>query len=40
MPVPDFQSMMLPFLQFAIDGKEHDFRSVADFIANHFKLTP
>src|SRR5271170_354122 len=39
MPVPDFQSMMLPFLQFATDGKEHDFSQVVDFIANHFELT-
>src|SRR5688572_339281 len=39
MPVPDFQSMMLPFLQFASDGKEHELREAIEFIATHFKLT-
>jgi restriction system protein len=39
MPVPDFQSMMLPFLQFAADGKEHELGEVAEHIAAHFKLT-
>jgi restriction system protein len=39
MPVPDFQSMMLPFLQFAADGKEHDLSEAADYLAKQFKLS-
>lgn len=38
MAVPDFQSMMLPFLQFAADGKEHELVEVTDHLANFFKL--
>jgi restriction system protein len=40
MPVPDFQSIMLPLLQFAADGKEKKFSEAIDFIAEQFKLTP
>ena len=40
MSVPDFQSMMLPFLQYAADGKEHEISVVTEQIAQHFKLTP
>ncbi len=40
MAVPDFQSMMLPFLQFAADGNEHELSAVTEHIAQHFKLTP
>lgn len=40
MPVPDFQSMMLPLLRFAGDGKEHKLRDGINFIAEHFKLSP
>jgi restriction system protein len=40
MPVPDFQSMMLPFLQFAIDGNERELSEVTEHIAQHFNLTP
>jgi len=40
MAVPDFQSMMLPFLQFAADGKEHGLSEVTEHIAQHFHLTP
>jgi restriction system protein len=39
MPVPDFQSIMLPLLQFAADGKEKKFSDAIDFIAEQFKLT-
>src|SRR5205085_4520312 len=31
--------MMLPFLQFAADGKEHELSQVTEHIANYFKLT-
>ena len=40
MAVPDFQSMMLPFLQFAADGNEHELSAVTEHIAQHFNLTP
>jgi restriction system protein len=40
MPVPDFQSMMLPLLRFAGDGQEHKLRDGIEFIADHFKLSP
>ena len=40
MAVPDFQSMMLPFLQFAADGKEHELSAVTEHIAQLFRLTP
>jgi restriction system protein len=40
MPVPDFQSVMLPLLRFAGDGQEHKLRDGINFIADHFKLTP
>jgi restriction system protein len=39
MPVPDFQSMMLPYLQFLADGKEHLFADSITYIADHFKLS-
>jgi restriction system protein len=39
MPFPDFQSMMLPFLQFAADGKDHELSDAAEHIAAQFKLT-
>ncbi len=40
MPVPDFQSMMLPLLRFSGDGQEHELRDGIRFIAEHFKLSP
>lgn len=39
MAVPDFQTMMLPFLQFANDGKEHSNSEVSAFLAKHFDLS-
>lgn len=40
MAVPDFQSIMLPLLQFATDGSEKKFSDAIEFIAAQFKLTP
>jgi len=37
--VPDFQSVMLPFLEFLRDGQEHTMREVTDALAERFKLT-
>jgi hypothetical protein len=39
MPIPDFQSIMLPLLKLAEDGQEHKQREVCDTLATHFKLT-
>lgn len=39
MAVPDFQKMMLPFLEFLRDGNEHSYREIAVAIAEHYKLT-
>ena len=39
MPIPDFQSIMLPLLKFAGDGKEHTLREALDALAAQFKLT-
>lgn len=39
MPVPDFQSLMLPFLRIAGDGKEHSVAEARTRIALEFKLT-
>lgn len=39
MAVPDFQSVMLPFLQTLQDGQERTMREVTETLAVHFKLT-
>jgi len=38
MPVPDFQSLMLPLLRIAVDGKEHSLAEARDVLAGEFKL--
>lgn len=40
MTIPDFQTIMLPFLQFSSDGKMHNFLEATDALAKEFKLTP
>lgn len=40
MSIPDYQSCMLPFLQFLADGDEHSLREAEESLADHFKLTP
>jgi len=40
MPIPDFQSIMLPLLAFAGDGKEHSLREAIEYLAQQFALTP
>lgn len=40
MAIPDYQSCMLPFLQYLADGSEHTLRDAEDRLAEHFKLTP
>lgn len=39
MPVPDFQSIMLPLLQFASDGKEHSLQEAISSVANALGLS-
>lgn len=39
MPIPDFQKIMLPLMQFAGDGAEHSVRDAIDHLARQFKLS-
>lgn len=39
MPIPDFQSVMLPLLQFAADGQVHSMKDARQHLAAHFSLT-
>lgn len=39
MAVPDFQSMMLPFLESLREGKERTMRELTEQLALRFKLT-
>lgn len=39
MPIPDFQTVMLPFLEFASDGEEHTIRDANNHLAHTFDLT-
>jgi len=39
MPLPDYQTIMLPFLKIAEDGKQHSKREVVDKLAIDFKLS-
>jgi restriction system protein len=39
MPIPDYQTLMLPLLKVAGDGREHRTSDVANRLARDFKLT-
>jgi restriction system protein len=39
MPIPDYQSIMLPLLKYASDKKEHSIRETIEYLSNLFKLT-
>ncbi|PYX40181.1 MAG: hypothetical protein DMG83_27115 [Acidobacteria bacterium] len=39
MPIPDYQSLMLPLLNIAADGKEHHIRDAINNLAGQFGLT-
>lgn len=39
MPIPDYQSIMLPLLRLAGDGKEHRFRDTVEQLATEFQIT-
>jgi len=38
MPIPDFQTIMLPLLQLASDGEERSIHEAVESLANHFSL--
>jgi restriction system protein len=40
MPIPDFETFMLPVLRLAGDGAEHSMAEMQERIAAEFKLTP
>lgn len=40
MAVPDFQSLMLPMLELAADGKEHSMQVIRDALSNKLNLSP
>ena len=40
MPIPDYQSLMLPVLELAGDGQEHRFSDAVEALADHFGLSP
>lgn len=40
MPIPDFQSIMLPFLQLTADGQDHTLQAIVSALADEFNLTP
>lgn len=39
MAIPDFQTVMLPVMQYCKDGKEHSISDTVDALARHFELT-
>jgi len=39
MPIPDYQTCMLPFLEFLADQKEHSIRETIDHLAMYFNLS-
>lgn len=39
MAIPDYQTLMLPVLRLAADGKEHRFRDAVEVLADAFDLT-
>ena len=38
MPIPDYQTVMWPLLEFAGDRKEHSVREAIEFLERHFEL--
>ena len=39
MPIPDFQTLMLPMLQIANDGKEYTVHDFTDMLAKQFNVS-
>ncbi len=40
MPIPDFQTIMLPLLRHISDGKKYSNREITESLAGHFRLAP
>lgn len=40
MPIPDYQSLMLPLLRFVADGNDHTTREAVEILASEFQLSP
>ncbi len=40
MPIPDYQTLMLPLLQITADGREHQQAALVEALADKFNLTP
>jgi restriction system protein len=40
MPIPDYQTLILPLLRFAGDGNDHTTREAVEVLATEFQLTP
>lgn len=40
MPIPDYQTLMLPLLRLLENGEEHTHAEVRDALANYYSLTP
>lgn len=40
MPIPNYQTCMLPFLKFLGDGQEHSLQGAEEALAAYFELTP
>lgn len=40
MPIPDYQTLMLPLLRFAADGNDHTTREAVEVLSTEFQLTP
>lgn len=40
MPIPDYQTLMLPLLRFAADSSDHTTREAVEVLATEFQLTP
>ena len=38
MAIPDYQTLMLPLLQIAADGKEHSLKEAIDILSKQFDL--
>lgn len=39
MSIPDYQTLMLPFLEAISDGNEHKLRDIIDILSNQFNLS-
>ena len=38
MPIPDYETIMLPLLKFASDDKEHSAKEAIESLSHYFKL--